>query len=140
MYTGSSIQIIFFPESRPPVDRPEISVIITPNRVNVDEGSEVVLECQVVNGNSRIIWERNGARINTEGSINDPRLVLRNLRREDAGTYTCTTVDLPERKEAYVEVVINGTTAAINFGHFALILPPVRPGLKQEVGKYFYAH
>lgn len=90
----------------------DISVVITPDQINADEGSEVVLECRVLNGQADILWEKVDGPLRIDLPVNVPRLVIRNFRREDAGRYSCIPLDVPSQIPAFAEVIVNGTFLA----------------------------
>lgn len=87
-------------------DPKEISVIITPNRLDAEEGAEVVFECRVLSGNSRIVWEKLDGSLPEGVSPYEPRLVIKNFRREDAGRYTCSAIDNAPPETASAELLV----------------------------------
>lgn len=63
--------------------------------VQAEEGASATLQCELSQPNATVVWSKGGLELQADGR-REPRqrghtveLVLRGLRREDAGEYTC---------------------------------------------------
>lgn len=63
--------------------------------LQAEEGTSVTLRCELSQPNATVVWSKGGLELQADGR-REPRqrgptveLVLRDLRREDSGEYTC---------------------------------------------------
>ena len=89
------------------------AVAVSPKTLTVNEGGSASFQCSV-SGNPKpaINWSKR----NSQSQISRPlasegKLLLKNVRGSDSGTYNCSAVNILGQAQALVQLIVNGKIA-----------------------------
>ena len=90
---------------------------IGPKRVEVDENSQVTLECTLPSGATQVTWSReNNTPLPSQHYFERHLLIIPRIKRSDGGTYYCTAqYTNSDPQTTPVVVIVNGEVL-----HFSL--------------------
>ena len=83
-------------------------VAVSPKTLTVNEGGSASFQCSVSgNPNPVIAWSKK-KRQYSRSVVSGGKLLFKNLRRSDSGTYNCSAVNILGQAEALVQLIVNG--------------------------------
>ena len=80
-------------------------VAVSPKTLTVNEGGSASFQCSV-SGN-KIKWSKTN-RQSSRSVVSGGKLLLKNVRGSDSGTYNCSAVNILEQAQALVQLIVNG--------------------------------
>ena len=83
-------------------------VAVSPKTLTVNEGGSALFQCSV-NGNPKpvIVWSKTN-RQSSRSVVSRGKLLLKNVRGSDSGTYNCSAVNILGQAQALVQLIVNG--------------------------------
>ena len=83
-------------------------VAVSPKTLTVNEGGSVSFQCSV-SGNPKpvIVWSKTNKQ-SSRSVISEGKLLLKNVRGSDSGTYNCSAVNILGQAQALVQLIVNG--------------------------------
>ena len=83
-------------------------VAVSPKTLTVNEGVSALFHCSVSgNPNPVIVWSKTN-RQSSPSVASGGKLLLKNVRVSDSGTYNCSAVNILGRAQALVQLIVNG--------------------------------
>ena len=80
-------------------------VAVSPKTLTVNEGGSASFQCSVSgNPNPVMVWSKTNRRSVVSGG----KLLLKNVRGSDSGTYNCSAVNILGQAQALVQLIVNG--------------------------------
>ena len=81
---------------------------VSPKTLTVDEGGSALFLCSVSgNPNPVIMWSKTN-RQSSRSMVSGGKLLLKNVRGSDSGTYNCSAVNKLGQARALVQLIVNG--------------------------------
>ena len=86
-------------------------VAVSPKTLTVNEGGSASFQCSV-SGNPKpaIKWSKTN-RQSSRSVVSGGKLLLKNVRGSDSGTYNCSAVNILGQAQALVQLIVNGKIA-----------------------------
>ena len=83
-------------------------VAVSRKTQTVNEGGSVSFQCSV-SGNPKpvIVWSKTNKQ-SSRSVISEGKLLLKNVRGSDSGTYNCSAVNILGQAQALVQLIVNG--------------------------------
>ena len=83
-------------------------VAVSPKTLTVNEGGSALFQCSV-SGNPKpaIKWSKTN-RQSSRPVVSGGKLLLKNVRGSDSGTYNCSAVNILGHEQALVQLIVNG--------------------------------
>ena len=86
-------------------------VAVSPKTLKVNEGGSALFQCSVSgNPNPVIVWSKTN-RQSSPSVASGAKLLLKNVRRSDSGTYNCSAVNILGQAQELVQLIVNGKIA-----------------------------
>ena len=87
------------------------AVAVSPKTLTVNEGGSASFQCSV-SGNPKpaIKWIKTN-RQSSRSVVSGGKLLLKNVRGSDSGTYNCSAVNILGQAQALVQLIVNGKIA-----------------------------
>ena len=83
-------------------------VAVSPKTLTVDEGGSASFHCSVSGSpNPVIVWSKTN-RQSSRSLVSGGKLLLKNVRGSDSGTYNCSAVNKFGQAQALVQLIVNG--------------------------------
>ena len=83
-------------------------VAVSPKTLTVNEGGSASFQCSVIgNPDPIIVWSKTN-RQSSRSVMSGEKLLLKNVRGNDSGTYNCSAVNILGRAQALVQLIVNG--------------------------------
>ena len=83
-------------------------VAVFPKTLTVNEGGSASFQCSVIgNPDPIIVWSKTN-RQSSRSVMSGGKLLLKNVRGNDSGTYNCSAVNILGRAQALVQLIVNG--------------------------------
>ena len=83
-------------------------VAVSPKTLTVDEGGSALFHCSVSGSpNPVIMWSKTN-RQSSRSMVSGGKLLLKNVRGSDSGTYNCSAVNKLGQAQALVQLIVNG--------------------------------
>ena len=83
-------------------------VAVSPKTLTVNEGGSASFQCSVSgNPNAVIMWSKTNKH-SSRAVMSGGKLLLKNLRGSDSGTYNCSAVNILGQAQALVQLIVNG--------------------------------
>ena len=88
-----------------------LPVAVSPKTLTVNEGGSASFQCSV-SGNPKpaIKWIKTN-RQSSRSVVSGGKLLLKNVRGSDSGTYNCSAVNILGQAQALVQLIVNGKIA-----------------------------
>ena len=84
-------------------------VAVSPKTLTVDEGGSASFHCSVSGSpHPVIVWSKTN-RQSSRSMVSGGKLLLKNVRGSDSGTYNCSAVNKLGQAQALVQLIVNGT-------------------------------
>ena len=84
-------------------------VAVSPKTLTVDEGGSASFHCSESGSpNPVIVWSKTN-RQSSRSMVSGGKLLLKNVRGSDSGTYNCSAVNKLGQAQALVQLIVNGT-------------------------------
>ncbi|CAH3018139.1 unnamed protein product [Porites evermanni] len=82
-------------------------VAVSPKKLTVNEGGSASFQCSVSgNPNPTIKWSKTN-RQSSRSVVSGGKLLLKNVRGSDSGTYNCSAVNILGQAQALVQLIVN---------------------------------
>ena len=86
-------------------------VAVSPKTLTVNEGGSASFQCSVIgNPDPIMVWSKTN-RQSSRSVVSGGKLLLKNVRGSDSGTYNCSAVNILGQAQALVQLIVNGKTA-----------------------------
>ena len=83
-------------------------VAVSPKTLTIDEGGSASFHCSVSGSpNPVIVWSKTN-RQSSRSMVSGGKLLLKNVRGSDSGTYNCSAVNKLGQAQALVQLIVNG--------------------------------
>ena len=83
-------------------------VAVSPKTLTVNEGGPASFDCSVSGSpNPVIVWSKTN-RQSSRSMVSGGKLLLKNVRGSDSGTYNCSAVNKLGQAQALVQLIVNG--------------------------------
>ena len=83
-------------------------VAVSPKTLTVNEGGSASFQCSVIgNPDPIIVWSKTN-RQSSRSVMSGGKLLLKNVRGSDSGTYNCSAVNILGQAQALVQLIVNG--------------------------------
>ena len=83
-------------------------VAVSPKTLTVNEGGSASFHCSVSGSpNAVIVWSKTN-RQSSRLMASEGKLLLKNVRGSDSGTYNCSAVNKLGQAQAVVQLIVNG--------------------------------
>ena len=83
-------------------------VAVSPKTLTVNEGGSALFQCSVSgNPNPVIVWSKSN-RQSSPSVASGGKLLVKNVRVSDSGTYNCSAVNILGQAQALVQLIVNG--------------------------------
>ena len=83
-------------------------VAVSPKTLTVNEGGSASFQCSVSgNPNPVIAWSKTNRQY-SRSMVSGGKLLFKNLRGSDSGTYNCSAVNILGQAEALIQLIVNG--------------------------------
>ena len=83
-------------------------VAVSPKTLTVNEGGSASFQCSVSgNPNPVIVWSKTN-RQSSRSLVSGGKLLLKNVRGSDSGTYNCSAVNILGQAQELVQLIVNG--------------------------------
>ena len=83
-------------------------VTVSPKTLTVNEGGSASFQCSVSgNPNPVIVWSKKN-RQSSRSVVTGGKLLLKNVRGSDSGTYNCSAVNILGQAQALVQLIVTG--------------------------------
>ena len=84
------------------------TVAVSPKTLTVNEGGSASFHCSVSGSpNPVIVWSKTN-RQSSRSMVSGGKLLLKNVRGSDSGTYNCSAVNKLGQAQALVQLIVNG--------------------------------
>ena len=83
-------------------------VAVSPKTLTVNEGGSASFHCSVSgNPDPVIVWSKTN-RQSSRSVVSERKMLLKNVRGSDSGTYNCSAVNILGQEQALVQLIVNG--------------------------------
>ena len=83
-------------------------VAVSPKTLTVNEGGSASFQCSVGgNPNPLIVWSKTNGQ-SSRSLVSGGKLLLKNVRGSDSGTYNCSAVNILGQAQELVQLIVNG--------------------------------